>query len=108
MRRGAACLLGFGLGGLADLVGNLGAELLVEEVLEGEPGAAEIEQDLVESALLIGLSTGSVGPGGIAAESVRERRADQSSCRDASLPSDLLDAFQQLRGQPHRVWNLRH
>ncbi|MFZ1123266.1 MAG: hypothetical protein WAN81_23825, partial [Candidatus Binataceae bacterium] len=46
-------LLGFLLGSLADLIGNLGADLMIEQMLEREPGAGEIEQNLIEAWVLV-------------------------------------------------------
>jgi hypothetical protein len=47
--------LGLLLRGLADLVGDLGADLAVEQVLEGEPRAGQIEENLIEAALRVRL-----------------------------------------------------
>ena len=46
-------LLGFLLRSLADLIGRLGADLVVEQMLEREPGAGQIEQNLIEAALRV-------------------------------------------------------
>jgi hypothetical protein len=102
-------MMGFLLGGLADLVGDFGADLVIEKVLEDEPGACEIKKNLVEARLLIRFGRSSVGPvGAVCAESFSEHCANQFSRRDASLPRRALDSLKQLRRQPHRVWNLRH
>ena len=45
--------LGFLLRGLADLVGGFGADLVIEQMLEREPGAGEIEENLIEAAVLV-------------------------------------------------------
>jgi len=42
------------LGGLADLICDLGANLVIEQMLEREPGAGEIEENLIEAWVLVG------------------------------------------------------
>ena len=46
-------LLRFLLRGLADLVGHLGADLVIEQMLEREAGAGQIEENLIEAALRV-------------------------------------------------------
>jgi hypothetical protein len=36
---------------LADLIGDLGADLAIEQMLERQPRAGQIEENLIESAL---------------------------------------------------------
>ena len=44
---------GFLLRSLADLVGRFGADLMIEQMLEREPGAGEIEKNLIEAWVLV-------------------------------------------------------
>src|SRR5712692_7722869 len=90
--------LGFLLGGLADLIGDLGADLAIEQMLEREPGAGEIEENLIESALRVRLAGRCVLlNAAFPAEALGEHSVDQFARRDSPLSRGLLDSLQQLR-----------
>jgi hypothetical protein len=86
------------LGGLADLVGDLGADLAIEQVLEREPGAGEIEENLIEAWVLVRFVDRPAGVrAAISAETLGEHSADQFARRNSPVSRRLLDPFQQLR-----------
>lgn len=82
---------------------------MFEQVLEREPDAGEIEENLIECALRVPLASRTVLlSAAISGEALREHSADQYARRNSSVSGRFLDPFQQLRRQAHRVWNLRH
>ena len=78
-------------------------------MLEGEPRAGQIEQDLIESSILILFGSCCVRMMTVLfAEALGEHCADQLARGDSSGPRAPLDSLQQLWRQSHRVWNLGH
>ena len=82
---------------------------MIEQMLEREPGAGEIEQNLIEAGLLVRFAGSPVRmSAAISAEVLGEHCADQFARRNSSVPRHLLNPFQQLRRQADGIWNLRH
>jgi hypothetical protein len=94
---------------LADLVGDLGADLVIEKVLEREPSAGQIEENLVEAALLVRFAGQPILPSAVlSCEVLGEYCPDQLARRNSPVSRRLLDPLQQLRRQADGVWNFRH
>jgi hypothetical protein len=101
--------LGLLLRSPADLVCGLGADLVIEQVLEREPGAGDIKENLIEAWALVGFVDRPVETRvTISTEVFGEYCADQFARRNSSFLRGLLDPFQQLRRYADGVWNLRH
>jgi len=97
------------LGGLADLICDLGANLVIEQMLEREPGAGEIEENLIEAWVLVGfVDRPAETRATISTEVLGEYCADQFARRNSSVARGFLNPFQQLRRQADGVWNLWH
>jgi hypothetical protein len=78
-------------------------------MLEGEPRAGQIEQDGIESSILILFGSCCVRMMTVLfAEALGEHCADQLARGDSPGSRYLLDSLRQLRRQSHRVWNLGH
>jgi hypothetical protein len=86
------------LGGLADLVGDLGADLVIEQVLEREPGAREIEENLIEAWVLVRFVDRPAGVrAAISTEVLGEHSADEFARGNSPGPRYPLDSFEEFR-----------
>jgi hypothetical protein len=93
-RRGAACSARLPPEPSADLIGDFGADLVVEQVLEGEPRASQVEEDLIESSILTRFGGGSVRMGAaLSTETLSEHRADQLARGNSPGPRASLDSL---------------
>jgi hypothetical protein len=71
---------------------------MIEQMLESEPGAREIEENLVEAWVLVRLASRPVLLSPVISDEVlSEHSADQFARRNSSVPRGFLDPFQQLR-----------